>query len=60
MKTLQDGQLSESDGPPLDHDEWVAATKKAHADADADRAKKTAALRAATSKSGAATTDAKK
>lgn len=28
MKTFENGALSESDGPPLDHDEWVAEFQK--------------------------------
>lgn len=31
MKTFENGAFTESDGPPLEHDEWVEAQQKAHA-----------------------------
>lgn len=31
MKTFENGAFTESDGPPLEHEEWVEAQKKAQA-----------------------------
>lgn len=54
MKTFENGEMSDSSGPPLEHEEWVEAQKKAHA---ADQRRLDHARQSGGRTSASATTD---